>query len=435
MQTPKPMTLSRNFSWTFLGNVVYAGCQWGMLIVLAKLGSPEMVGQFTLGLALTAPVLMFTNLNLRNLQATDAKESFRFIDYLGLRLISTGAALAVIVVIPFIAKYSWNTTCVIWLIGLAKALESISDIIYGLFQHHELMDRIAKAMILKGPLSLFLLGIGVYLSGNVIWGIVGLLTAWAIILLVYEVWSAIQILGQFALSQQGGNIPLVANLKKWAFPKWHWKTLFSLTYLALPLGFVMMLISLNANIPRYMIEQSIGTRELGIFSALSYLMVAGDLVLSALGQSASPRLAKYYVSGNRSGFCNLLLKLVGIGTLLGAIGIVLALVGGKALLTILYGSEYADHKDVFIFLMIAAGINYVARFLGSAMTASRYLNVQIPIFLSMTATSALACWYLIPIFGLKGAALALIFAAIVQVLITSGVIVHAVSKLQPYGSN
>ncbi len=29
-------SLRWNFSWTFVGNIIYSGCQWGMLVVLAK---------------------------------------------------------------------------------------------------------------------------------------------------------------------------------------------------------------------------------------------------------------------------------------------------------------------------------------------------------------------------------------------------------------
>jgi polysaccharide biosynthesis protein PslG len=47
MKQLKPLTLRRNFSWTFIGNVVYTACQWGMLVVLAKLGSSEMRGLTT----------------------------------------------------------------------------------------------------------------------------------------------------------------------------------------------------------------------------------------------------------------------------------------------------------------------------------------------------------------------------------------------------
>ena len=37
---PRPLSLRKNFAWTLSGNIVYSGCQWGMLIALAKLGSP-----------------------------------------------------------------------------------------------------------------------------------------------------------------------------------------------------------------------------------------------------------------------------------------------------------------------------------------------------------------------------------------------------------
>src|SRR5262245_13252375 len=69
-------SLRTNFLWTLAGNVVYAGCQWGMLIVLAKLGTPAMVGEFSLGLAICAPIFMLSNLNLRGVQATDARGEY-----------------------------------------------------------------------------------------------------------------------------------------------------------------------------------------------------------------------------------------------------------------------------------------------------------------------------------------------------------------------
>src|ERR1043166_3883519 len=84
--------LRANFLWTLCGTLVYSGCQWGLLVVLAKLGNAEMVGQFALGLAITAPALMFSNLQLRSVLATDASGEYSFGDYLGLRLVMTVAA-------------------------------------------------------------------------------------------------------------------------------------------------------------------------------------------------------------------------------------------------------------------------------------------------------------------------------------------------------
>jgi hypothetical protein len=74
-----------NLVWTSAGTLVYAACNWAMLSAIAKLGTPEMVGQFALGLAVTAPVLMLAQMNLRAVLATDARGEHGFRDYRALR--------------------------------------------------------------------------------------------------------------------------------------------------------------------------------------------------------------------------------------------------------------------------------------------------------------------------------------------------------------
>ena len=427
MKTSQPLTLRRNFSWTFLGNVVYAGCQWGMLVVLAKLGSPEMVGQFTLGLAITAPVFMFTNLQLRHIQATDAKKQYLFNDYLSLRVISTVIGLAIVAIITLAAGYRWQISLVILLLGLAKAFESISDVFYGLIQQQERMDRIALSLMIKGPLSLLTLGLGVYLSGSVIWGMVGLVISWAIVAIGYDLRNGKAILKNTQEAMYSGEYlpPSDAGIKL----NCDRQKLVSLVWLALPLGLGMLLISLNVNVPRYFIERYLGERQLGFFAAIAYLMVAGNMVVNALGESASPRLAKYYAAGDSKAFKKLLIRLVGIAIVLGGLAIVIAKVGGSQVLTLLYQPEYAQHVDLFVWLMVAAGINYISSFLGYGMTAARYFRIQMPIFFIATAVSALSCFWLVPTFELKGAAIALILAAIIQIIMTFGVIIHALKKI------
>jgi len=142
----------------FIGNAFYSLCQWGIIALLAKLGSTKMVGQFTLGLAITAPIIMFTNLQLRTVQATDANDEYTFYEYFTLRLILTLLGLLLITGITLISNYHSETILVILLVGFCKAVESISDIFYGLFQKHERMDRIGKSKIMRGFISLPMLG-------------------------------------------------------------------------------------------------------------------------------------------------------------------------------------------------------------------------------------------------------------------------------------
>ena len=77
---PSRLSLRKNFVWGLAGNVIYAGSQWLMLAVLARLTSPVVVGRYALGLAIGTPIFLFTNLNLARVQATDARGQYSLIE-------------------------------------------------------------------------------------------------------------------------------------------------------------------------------------------------------------------------------------------------------------------------------------------------------------------------------------------------------------------
>jgi O-antigen/teichoic acid export membrane protein len=187
----------------------------------------------------------------------------------------------------------------------------------------------------------------------------------------------------------------------------------------------MMLISLNTNLPRYFIERYAGPRALGFFAAIAYLMVAGALVTNALGQAAVARLAGYYAAAKTQAFRALLLRLCGIAGIQGAAGALIAAVAGKHILRLLYQSDYAAYSNVFFYLMIAAGIGYMASIMGYGMTAARLFNPQVLLFSIVLALSALACFLWVPLYGLRGAAFALILAAGIQLLGSVAVLMGA----------
>ena len=434
------LSLRGNFSWTLAGNVVYACCQWGMLTVIAKIGSPEMVGRFALGLAVTAPVFMFASLRLRAVLATDSSSGYVFGDYLALRYVTIVFAMLAVLGIVIAARYRLEVAAVIMAVGLAKAFESISDVHYGLCQQRERMDRIAASMIIKGPLSLVALGVGVYLTHSVFWGSVGLAAAWALVLAAYDARS-----GAFLARLSHDPLPgalltrLASRLRDaesmfrrsgdTLAPRWRWRTMIDLTALSLPLGTAMMLVSLNTNIPRYFVERCLGEWNLGIFAAMTYLMVAGVTVVSALAQSAIPRLARHYANGDRGAFTSLLAKLVGFGTLVGFTGLCVALFAGRWALNILYGPAYAEHAKVFALVSAASIISLMQWFLSNGMTAARYFRVQVPLYASATLITAFASLWLIPRYGLMGAALTLLVTETALASGTLAIDIYAISRI------
>src|SRR5436190_6047534 len=185
---PLAPSLRSNFAWTFAGNAIYAAGQWAILSLLAKIGSSEMLGQYGLAVALTAPVVMFSHLNLRAVIATDVVQKHPFQDYLAVRLIATTFSL---ISIGLTARFtvSMEMTIVILAAGIAQLIENVSDTYYGDLQRRERMDRIARSMMARAVVSAVAIGAVLWLTHNIALAVTALAVARLTTLLAYDVRS------------------------------------------------------------------------------------------------------------------------------------------------------------------------------------------------------------------------------------------------------
>jgi O-antigen/teichoic acid export membrane protein len=392
--TVPPLRVS--FSWTLAGNIVYAATQFGTLSALAKLGSPAVVGQYALALAISAPIFMFTNLQLRGVQATDARNEYQFADYFTLRCLSTVMGVLAVGLIIAIAHYDRTTSLVILLVTGAKAIETFSDVIAGHLQKFERLDQVARALMLRGLASVTTFAFTFWMTRSLVFSVVALALTWLVVIGFYDFRVVLSVLHDRA------------------FLRYSRSTLCRLAWLSLPLGLVMALISLNANIPRYLLVRKLGTAELGIFASMAYLMTAMSLIVSALGQAVCARLSRYFAEGDVYRFRMLIAKLMGFALVLGLVGIAGTASFGKLILTVAYRAEYASHASLLVVLAIAATVSAAASFLGYGMTAARCFRSQVPIIVLATLTSAGLTVALLPSCRLLGAGYALLASAIVQ---------------------
>ncbi|MGZ9583868.1 lipopolysaccharide biosynthesis protein [Paenibacillus marinisediminis] len=401
-------SLRVNIAWTFMGNVVYAACQWATIAVMAKWGGAETVGLYALALAVSAPIFMFTNLQLRTIQATDAARQFSFENYVALRLMMLVLAMLIMGGILIVNPYSREAAIIILLVSLSKGIEAISDVIYGLLQQRERLDLISKSLLLRGPITLLVMASLFWSTGSLIAGVAGMCIAWLLLLLLVDMRYAAQ-----------------HHILRWSRAAFNVRALLKLS---LPLGIVMMIISLNDALPRYFIEHYLGVEMLGIYSSLAYFIVAGSTVLSAIGQSASPRLAKYYAQGEYRQYFRLLsyMGLLALG--LGVAGICAAMWLGSPLLALLYTPQFAAYSPLLVLLMGYGAVLYMASTTGYGMSAARKFRIQPYLFALTFAVSLISQWLLIPKLGIEGAVYALMIVAGVQTLASGIVIIAAVRR-------
>lgn len=418
LSAARTRTLRTNFVWNAAGSGVFALSQWGILIVFAKLGSAVLVGQLVYGLALTSPLFVVAGLQLRSIQATDPESRHTLGQYLGLRTVTTCAALTAAIVI---AAVMWTIGSQSYLIilfwALSKAVDSGSDALYGLFQQSERMDYVGFSLTLRGILAVASVAVLFRASRSAPLALAGLVIAWATVFLLFDIPMARNLLRHRKPS--AFNAGRVAEMLRLVFDR---RQLTPLCLEAAPLGIVAFLLAVQVQVPRYIVVGLLHTRALGLFSAAAYLTFVGAILVNSLGAPACVRLAQHHVAGSRSAFRQLMTKLLLVAAALGIAGILVSAFAGGRILTLLYTNEYSGMAGVLTILCAGSALSFIASFLGYGMTALRRFSIQVPIFVAVVLVTLVSCYFLTEHYGLMGTAVGVLIGNLAQLLMSAAVV-------------
>lgn len=409
------LSLRRNFTWTLGGNVFYALCLWAQLALLTKLGGADVVGRFALGSAIASPVLMFAQLSLRPMLASDARDEYHFQDYLGLRLALLPPALLVVLLVGW-AGYSPAQTLVIVLFGLARVVESLADIYFGFQQKQERMDLAAVSLMLKGVVVLGVFGVVYAATRSLDLSLAAMVGGWLLVLLAFDVPRA----SRLVRAAPGHSMR----------PRFDRRVMSRLALVALPMGTVFLAIQLRTTIPRTMLERGYGEADLGIFSALSYLVIAGSTVTQALAQSALAGLGRDVADRNTAALRRRLRQLLLLGTGIGVAGVAVSLVAGGPLLSLVYTPEYAAHVPLLVLVMAGGAVLYVGSLLGAPATAMRAFGPQLAVHAASVAAMLAAGAVLVPRLGMMGAAWTMLVGSTVVTVGTWEIVRRGLRRLE-----
>jgi O-antigen/teichoic acid export membrane protein len=398
-----------------------------MIVLFAKLGNPVMVGQYAFAAAVAYPISLVANLQLRAVFVNDREGRYPFRRTLGARYLLTAVAWMALPCICLCMRSTRQTTALIVLLGTAMLIDSLSESYFSLLQKCERMDRIARSQMFKAALCLALTVVGLYFTHSVLYAVCGALLGRLVILIFYDTAHETFQIGRANSEIQDEHRASDGFFQRFR-PDWNLKSQREMIWLALPLGAASVLASFNLNIPRYMIEHYLGPRELGIYSALSYLPYAALLFASAIGYVSFARLGKLFFERDIRGFRVLSRRMVMIAAGIGIAGFVVSAIAGKPILRLLYRPEYADHKDLLLWLVAAAGLACVSSCMGVAMTASSQFRPQIPLFVTVGIVSGITALWLVPRMGLYGAAIATIASLSVQIVGSYWIVRRALNR-------
>lgn len=394
-------------AWTLAGYALFMLSQLGIIVALAQLASTEDVGRYGLALAVSTPILMFTNLGLRLGQSTDAADAFGFGDYLGLRILSVPPTVLLLALAGAALVADPASRQVFGMVAVMKVIESFSDLFYGSFQRRHRMDLVARSLALRGPLTLAVFA--------------GLLAAGAAVPAAFLaqtlVWAAVAVGHDWRHARALLPDPAAAR------PVFAPDRQRRLVRLSLPLGFASLFAGLVASVPRLLVEHFLGLRMLGIFTALAYAQTAGLFFANAMGQMLSAPLAAQFARGAMVQYRRLLRTAL-LAALAAGAGLLLAGTAlGRPVLGLVFGLDYAAYTAAFVVLLAVLAVRIVAVVLQTALAAQRrfaHLGHLHGLSLALVTGFSLAGVWL---GGMMGVCLGLLAAALIHTAVIALVLV------------
>jgi O-antigen/teichoic acid export membrane protein len=396
--------------WAFAGNVTFAASRGLILVVLTKLAPVELVGIYGVAQAISVPISRLLSLQLGLVQITDARNDYRFGHYYTVKLITGVLAVIGSAIVGFLF-YSGQTALVVTFLSIGYAIVEMRKVFLAVMQKFEHMNKVALSNFLEGVLSTIIFAVTLWLTQSLVLGICGLICARLIVVCSYDRRRAQEFLNSSIAHGKADSVRIVLSKR----PLWN------ITKTAIPLGLVGWLGSLFTSVPRLVLDKDSGKETVGYFAAMSSLLIAATMVMSALNQAVTPRLAKYYCN-NVTAYTRLLAKLVAIGAILGILGIVVTSLLGEYVLAILFRPDYAEYKQVFTWIAVAGAVLFVFTFMNCGLNAARKFKIQVPIYGSAALICCVSSVVLIPPYGMAGASWSII-ACYIFGTVSSGVFV------------
>lgn len=404
-------SLLNKAKWLLSGNILFAFSQWFMLILFSHFTNPDKLGYYSYALALTAPIFMLTNLQLRPMLVADlnTKKEFQFSQYFLLRTITIFLAIFICFLILFFKKYETFGLYVVVVVVLMKAIESYSDIIYAYYNAQKKIKFISYSLIIKSISIVGLSCLVLWLTHNILYTLITILFSYVLIMIFLD-------FSRVSSDILRGHKNSISRLKH-------------LFKLGLPLGIAVMLISLQTNIPRYFLEHFYGVKELGVYTIFYYFVVIGGILINSICQYLSPYYSEYYRDSEIKKLKKIVKVTFLVAFLIGIIGWFFSYLFGDWAVALVYGEQYIEYAHLLPLIMIAGIFTYLSVVSGYLLTSLKIFKIQVPLFLGLIILTLIYSYIFIPKFALLGAAYTTIFSAMSQFLITALVVYKKIKEI------
>lgn len=390
-------TLRNQMLWNAVGNVIYLGCQWLVVVLVTKMGGFSDAGLLSIAMSVSATFQTIALFGIRNFQVSDLKGEFSDTHYVGFRTITCTLALLICMGFSLIARYrSWQLLAIL-LFMLFRLAESFSDVLHGIAQKNDRLDIAGKSFAIKGVGLLAVFYISYRFMGNLCFSLL-LMAAFSLSSTFLFDLFIVRRFSRFALLANPANCVPMAK-----------KTI--------PLCLYMFLYSAISTVPKLFLERQTDEAILGAYSSVFAPALLISTAATFLYQPFISAFATAWAKKDNKHFVKLLFRFVALIVFIGIVAMFAAHFLGEVAFKFVFGEQILEYLYLLNPILIAiCGISLLS-FFGALETIVRdFLGLILGCGIGFIS-ELISTRQLIRSFGINGASYAHILATVLGCIV------------------
>lgn len=341
----------RTAIWNMVSSILGAAQSAIFLLVVTHVCDAVYAGIFSIATTLGYQIIAIGSYGMRNFQATDVKQKYKFKEYLLSRYFTSIAMFIFLIGYVWIKDYSTEKALIILAFGVYKAVDVIEDVFHGEFQRYNRLDIGAISMTIRYVISFLVFAVVLITSHNLLFACIceAVISILVFIILTYEVIKPRKILSvKGALKHTGW-------LLRDCFP--------------LFIGGFLYLYVCNA--PKYAIDNCLSQESQMYFAILFMPVFVVNLLSSFVYRPLLVRMAICWNEKRNKEFWHMVMTQITLIFVLTIMGILGAYLCGTQILSLVYGVDVNPYRNCLVLLMFGGGFAALIGFLINVLTVMR----------------------------------------------------------------
>lgn len=397
----------KNFIWNIIGTGLNAFNSLFFLIIATRINGINEAGIFTIAFSTACIMYMFGVYAGRIYQVTEPDKSITNKEYIANRLITSIIMIILVFIFCLVRKYDLYKTTVFLLLTSFKALESFSDVLYGILQKNEKLEIVGKSFFIKSLFSVLLFIFTDLITKNMILSIISIILVNVLLIFIYDYKNT----NKYIEKNESIKIESIIKIFKSGFYT------FSIAFLGIYL--------LNA--PKYAIDLYMANDVQTVFGIIVMPATVVGLIAQFLIHPYLNQILKLYEERNLGKLNKLTIKLIFSITGFGVFAAISAFIIGPEVLGIIYGLDLTLYRMGLLIIIISAIIYTIGIIYSSVLTTIRDTFSQFIIYIVLSIFAYISSNIFTKVLGLDGAVWAYLSIMSLQFLIY---IIYANIKLR-----